>query len=77
MSTIAKTDNYEQDLERNFYTGKEFVPINLAYAWNAEIIKPFESSKGNYTTEKGVETTRPFSRVIIFVFYYNSLIYSK
>ena len=51
---IAKTDNYEQDPERNFYTGKEFVPINLAYAWNAEIIKPFESSKGNYTTEKGL-----------------------
>lgn len=51
---IAKTDNYEQDPERNFYTGKEFVPINLAYAWNAEIIKPFESSKGNYTTKKGL-----------------------
>lgn len=51
---IAKTDNYEQDPERNFYTGKEFVPINLAYAWNVEIIKPFESSKGNYTTEKGL-----------------------
>lgn len=51
---IAKTDNYEQDPERNFYKGKSFVPINLAYAWNAEIIKPFESSKGNYTTEKGL-----------------------
>jgi len=54
---IHKTDDYEENPIRKSFLDREFIPINLAYAWKAEIIKPFPEHKRYYYTENGLKVT--------------------